>query len=144
MSKSNIIEKSAGTIVRSSGWVIDSNQDISLYLAPLYQDRCYRISPEFGSHPWSLCSLENGAFFLVPIIDEGDEGDDDPFFIHTDFCDIHLSAEGLGISSTLYACAMLSGSEDYDLAHSFACLYHSLRQHAETHVDGSEIMAAAI
>lgn len=81
MGKFEGTEKQGISIVRQSGWVVGRDIDLALYLVPLFQDRCYRITSEFGSYPWAICSLDNGAFFLLPCIEE----DGDPHFIQTDF-----------------------------------------------------------
>ena len=140
MFKSQVTEKQTRSIVRSPEWITQYDEHISLYLVPLYQDRVCRISSELGSQPWSLCTLESDAFFLVPNV----EDDGDQHFVQTGFYQTLLSAEGLGISATLYASAILSGMEDYGLAGAYACLYHLLRQYSENHEEARQILAAAV
>ena len=135
-----VTKKQGMKTVPESGWLLDNNMDVALYLVPLFQDRCYRMASELGSCPWSICSLDNGAFFLMPYIEE----DEEAFFIKTDFYYCYISREGLGIAATLYACTMLSHSEGNELSGVFTSLYNSLREYAEDREDASNILAAAV
>jgi hypothetical protein len=107
-----------------------------LMIEPVIYGISERMAAEYNGGYWLFYALDNGGFYMAS---EGDQ-------LYQVDCDNYwrgkLSADALGIVSSLYAYSHLSFSRDMDFARTCARHYHLLREYMYEHQEVASILGA--
>ena len=107
-----------------------------LAIEPVVYGITERMAKDYHGGYWLMYTLDNSGFYMAP---DGDQ-------VYQVSCDNYwqgeLSADALGIVSSLYAYSHLSFSRDMDFARACAQHYHWLREFMFTHPEVGSILRA--
>ena len=107
-----------------------------LAIEPVIYGITERMAQDYQGGYWNFYSLDNGGFYMAP---DGDRA-------YQVSCDNYwqgeLSADALGIVSTLYAFSNLSFSRDDNFGRLCARHYHLLREYMYEHPELAAILGA--
>jgi hypothetical protein len=107
-----------------------------LELEPFIYGVADRLAEDYKGGYWDFFTLSNSSFYMTP-------SDDRTYYAICDnFYEGNLSSDAFGLTSCLYAYSHLSFAGTASFSHTYADMYHKLRQFMLDHPDAQKILAS--